>query len=316
MVHLGERLNRSKYGWRANREQYAIPSRRSSLVLDRLAVGEEYWSYISPRYRDEDHREYTDGYLLGQRDLALMNYDLSMLYFSGIDTDDFEAGLQELLAAERRLRPVSDLHDWDGVQGVYVMVFDDCHQFYVGESMDIRRRVKRHWSERKQFDRLLWGYWWESIPSVDTFRALDNTRVFALKSTASFNIEERLERKARKAFCLNRIPGGALDEVTGPLALVNARHRTLDTDAPEITPAQCSALVNEARALCKALPPGLGQRLASMDTGLHTLQVEDGSLRLWSLRAEIASAACVGQVDTGAHREFLSMLGSDTDLPE
>lgn len=78
----------------------------------------------------------------------------------------------EMLRTHRRLRPVTDLRSYDGDEGVYVMVLDGYRQAYFGQVTDIRKRIKRHWSGSKQFDRLIWRAVEESVLSVDSFRAL------------------------------------------------------------------------------------------------------------------------------------------------
>lgn len=310
-TRLGEHLQRSKYGWRMNREQYAIPNRRSSLRIDRDDVDEKLWDALSPRYRDPEHREYTDGYLLGVRELALMNYDLCVRSFCQTDPAEFEQSLNDLIAIDHRLTPVTDLHEWEGTRGVYVLVFDDYRQFYIGESVNIRRRVKQHWTKRTNFDRLLWGSWDQSILSVDSFRALDNTRVFAAKTRGNYTLEEKLERKADRSLCLNRIQGGELED----LRSFTPRFRQLMSDFPERTQKQCREILNKARTLVDQNVPDIARQLAGMDLSTHVLTADDGGRELWSLRAELAQAALFGAISAEVYADFLHRIGEDTGLP-
>ena len=62
------------------------------------------------------------------------------------------------------------------------MVLDLYKQAYTGQAADIRMRIKRHWSGTKQFERLIFGTKESSVLSIDSFRALDTTRIFAAKT--------------------------------------------------------------------------------------------------------------------------------------
>jgi hypothetical protein len=81
---------------------------------------------------------------------------------------------------------------FDGVQGAYVMVLDRYKQAYIGQAWDIRARIKRHWSGTKQFDRLIFPDKETSVLSIDSFRALDTTRIFAAKTGRGLELEQRL----------------------------------------------------------------------------------------------------------------------------
>nr|WP_269211995.1 GIY-YIG nuclease family protein [Zhihengliuella flava] len=97
------------------------------------------------------------------------------------------------------------------------MILDDYKQIYVGQADDMRKRIKQHWSGAKQFDRLLFGPVEVSILSIDSFRALDTTRVIAAKTRATSALEQKVEEAVPASFRLNRLSGGRLDwmEETG-----------------------------------------------------------------------------------------------------
>lgn len=88
------------------------------------------------------------------------------------------------------------------------MVLDGYKQAYVGQAWDIRKRIKRHWSGTKQFDRLIFGDKDTSVLSVDSFRALDSTRIFAAKTIRGEELEQRLVNTFPPDFLFNRVPGG------------------------------------------------------------------------------------------------------------
>ena len=110
------------------------------------------------------------------------------------------------------MREVVDLNKWDGKAGVYLMVLDEYKQVYVGtagESTGIMKRIRKHWSTTKAFDRLLWGRVEESILSIDSFRALDTTRIFAASVRDPMVAEYKLVEKMPRRYLLNRIMGGS-----------------------------------------------------------------------------------------------------------
>lgn len=72
----------------------------------------------------------------------------------------------------------------------------------------IRARIKRHWSGTKQFDRLIFGNKDSSVLSIDSFRALDTSRIFAAKTTRGLEQEGRLVSALPFDFLLNRVPSG------------------------------------------------------------------------------------------------------------
>lgn len=137
-----------------------------------------------------------------------------------------------VLEKQKNLKPVADLSGWVGVKGVYVMVLDRYKQTYIGQAWDIRARIKRHWSGTKQFDRLIFGTKETSVLSIDFFRALDTSRIFAAKTTRGLRLEERRVKSSPPDFTLNRVPGG--DRIMGGLFLPwEVKQRQLLPDTPE-----------------------------------------------------------------------------------
>ncbi|HEV7185916.1 MAG TPA: GIY-YIG nuclease family protein [Leifsonia sp.] len=148
----------------------------------------------------------------------------------------FEAALTTMLDHNhnhnhnRNLNLVADLRTLDGVEGFYVMVLDGYRQAYVGQTHDIRRRIKRHWAGTKQFDRLLGGEVHESVLSIDAFRALDTTRIYAAKSVKADVLETRIVSLFPADFLLNRINGGLMTGFWAMLMTAEIKRRQLAKD--------------------------------------------------------------------------------------
>jgi excinuclease UvrABC nuclease subunit len=135
-----------------------------------------------------------------------------------------------MLTRNTSVREVAELKSLEGEEGVYVMVFDDYRQAYIGQAVDMRARIRQHWTASKQFDRLLWGHKHESVLSVDSFRALDTTRIFAAKTINADRLERRLVKNFPPDYLLNRIEGGALTAVRGAFIATEIKRRQLVAD--------------------------------------------------------------------------------------
>lgn len=147
-----------------------------------------------------------------------------MQYFSLIDADDFNEALNEYLKAHRQFKTVTNLADYADVEGYYIMVLDQYKQVYIGKSNDIKRRIQQHWSKTKPFDRTLCPMYavQTSVFSIDFFRAMDTTRIFAWNRKLSFSIEAQLIEEFPKKYLLNRV-GGDATNVLAALMTMNKR---------------------------------------------------------------------------------------------
>ncbi|PKI89875.1 hypothetical protein CW368_11970 [Actinomycetales bacterium SN12] len=171
----------------------------------------EFWDRVDQFYEDAEHRIYTDAWCEEMQAQALANFDLNMVHFASLDHGEFDAALQRAVTSQRGMVEVTDLTKWDGVAGLYVIVLDEYRQAYVGAadaSVGILKRIKQHWTGTKPLDRLIWGDPQTSIISIDSFRALDTTRIFALKTSRSFATENPLLEQFPPDFMINRIRGG------------------------------------------------------------------------------------------------------------
>lgn len=223
-THFGVRVPAGKAGYKMTRDFYTYPRRGVKERLPRHLFTDAQWNERAWMFQDEVQSRSSDMFLLVQRDAALRNYDLSMSYFASLDADDFEDALETVLTAGRSFRPVESLREWEGVAGAYVMVFDEYRQFYIGQSSDISRRIRQHWTRSKPFDRVLFGSVYDSIFPVDELRALDTTRIFADRTVNPSAVERRLEAAADRRFRLNRMAGGEATPIT--LVLAGALPRT------------------------------------------------------------------------------------------
>ena len=133
-----------------------------------------------------------------------------MKYFSTFDKNEFKNSLNEFLKNEHFIE-VFDLNKYANVPGYYILVLDEFCQVYIGTTCNIKQRIMSHWSSRKHFDRLIFGGVYNSILSIDSFRALDTTRIFVLKTNRTFIDENKYIDGLHSKFMLNRTCGGRLE---------------------------------------------------------------------------------------------------------
>lgn len=315
LKHFGEQLRGSKFGHKMTRDLYAFPSRSQHQRPNRERFGEKFWEATAWAFEDDSHTRHSDLFLLTQRDAALVNFDLSLAHFRSLDEDEFESALGRVLATNRKLKPVEDLQKWDGVEGTYVMVFDEYKQFYVGQSNDVRKRIRAHWTGRKSFDRLIWGSKYDSILPVDELRALDTTRIFAFATSNPFGVEQQAEDAADPQFCLNRMVGGEVAPLTLMLTAANPRKRSNGITSVPMTWEQHEHERQAVKDIIKSGGDNLVDELASLDMTIYAGLDEDGDSFMWTRRDAISGAAAQGKLSIEDYQAFLEAMGESIIWP-
>jgi len=143
---------------------------------------------------------------------ALTNFDHSMKLFKTLSRDKFNEELCKLVSSAN-FDEIFDLNVTDNLKGFYIMVLDDYCQIYIGISSNIKKRIKEHWGRQVPLDNLnsdgLEGF----RLSVDSFRALDTTRIFVRPCPEcdfinypliTGNLEDQLVRQIPPDYCLNK----------------------------------------------------------------------------------------------------------------
>lgn len=163
-------------------------------------------------YADEEGKIYTAEWCENQLKDSLKNYDLNIEHFSLLNHSEFCKEIEGFLEQNRQFTKVSDLNLYDGKSGYYMMVLDEYSQMYIGTTNDIKRRIRKHWSNSIPFDRLLFpmGNVDSSILSIDSFRALDTTRIYAYETNKTFRSEDKFINQFPAKFMCNRMAGGKI----------------------------------------------------------------------------------------------------------
>lgn len=174
-------------------------------------IPEIYYNIPNRVFADEEH--YTDAWVEEHYQACMENFDLNMAFFSKLNYADFDKYLMRFIKKNRFVE-TDDLNILDGKRGIYILVLDEYKQVYIGKSESaggIKQRILAHWSKRKEFGHLLNGRVETSILSIDSFGALDTTRIFYKALNWYQDIDEcegKLVEEFNSDYRLNRVAGG------------------------------------------------------------------------------------------------------------
>lgn len=200
--HFGVTIKRFKYSFHINRDEFAL--------FDPVPSLPAFSCFIEDRaYTDETHSKYSQEWGKRYRELCLKNYDLTMEYYKRLNKDEFNKAVNDFLDSHRRFKEVTNLDEYKEIEGYYIMILDEYKQAYIGKASNIKKRIRSHWSNTKKFDRVLlpaYNYKTSGF-SIDFFRALDTTRIYAYKHKITNGIESRLVDSFPSKFSVNRIGG-------------------------------------------------------------------------------------------------------------
>lgn len=213
-----------------NRDTYATIDKRNHCNNEVYMLKTYQKEVLQKYYEDDECTIYTDDWCEQHRKKCLQNFDLNMIYMNSLSTEEFEKELNTFIKKAKKLKQIFDLNDCDYMEGIYVMVLDKYKQVYIGQSTNIKKRIMTHWSKTKQFDRLLFGSVEKSVLSIDSFGALDTTRIFVYPTYDIYKEEEKLVKAMNSKYMLNRTGGGiGLDNETYKLEiLANVKYRNFE----------------------------------------------------------------------------------------
>lgn len=191
IIHFGTKAKIKEDGMRLTRNNYVRINNRSSIIEGRI---------------------YTDNECKKLKELALRNFDINMEYFKSLNGNEFNQKLNAFLLRNPGFIEVFDLNMYHEVPGYYLMVLDEYKQVYIGTSADIKKRIKGHWALTFPLDRLVFGSVTSSVLSINSFRALDTTRIFAYRTDKTFSSEDAFINDFPEQYHLNRTKGGMMED--------------------------------------------------------------------------------------------------------
>ncbi|MGN1358187.1 MAG: hypothetical protein ACI4WU_02335 [Bacilli bacterium] len=173
----------------------------------------EYLNIPNEKYADGEH--YTEEYVRKHYIDCMENFDLNMNFFASINHNEFNNYLSNFVKKNKFIE-IKDLNIVSQVSGLYILVLDKYNQVYIGKSeTGIKKRILNHWNRKKEFGHLLNGDVDKSILSIDSFGALDTTRIFYKELGSFSNLDEQEEKMVKlfkKDYRLNRVAGGINSE--------------------------------------------------------------------------------------------------------
>ncbi|MGM9600730.1 MAG: hypothetical protein ACI3W5_03955 [Faecousia sp.] len=236
--HFGVLVVPGKYGLRLCRENYAIIDNKPTDKGGRSTFDELNFINSLPKYVVDKtetigertyviEKHYTDEWCKKHYDDCMKNFDLNMKFYKQLDKGNFEKKIESFLKRYKCFKPVTDLKEYAGESGYYLMVLDEYRQIYIGTSDDIMKRIQTHWRARKKFDRLVFRDPTTSRLSIDSFRALDTTRIYAYKTWNTYEVEDKYINFFPDEYICNRISGGRME--LGSMQVVSSiKHRKLN----------------------------------------------------------------------------------------
>ena len=127
---------------------------------------------------------YDDEWVKNQYEKCLKNYDENMARFKKLNHDDFNNCLNDINSISNDETLLT--HLVHNISGIYIMVLDNYSQVYIGMSKNtMKRRIIEHWRKKVYFDRLVPMKNREPLIVIDSFGALDTTRIFYKQLDAS-----------------------------------------------------------------------------------------------------------------------------------
>ena len=160
-------------------------------------------NYLNLKFKNRD-----DKFIEEQTKRIKYNYELNMKYFKSLDYNEFNKYLESFIKKHKFIE-VKDLKKYIGKKGIYVLVLDEYKQVYLGlTDRGIKERIKDHWNGKKEPERLIFGQAFNSVLSIDSFGALDTTRIFVKLDEPLYKIEYKMVDEFDKRYLLNRTMGG------------------------------------------------------------------------------------------------------------
>ena len=222
IIHFNAKIKASDRN-RLTRENYCVPSNKAhndtkktiKRAQEFFAQNNRYPGLIPECYCNipndvfADNEHYTDKWVENHYRDCMENFDLNMKFFNSLEEAPFQKHLSTV-CKKNKLKEIFDLNEVSGTSGIYVLVLDKYKQVYIGISNDIKRRILSHWSAKKEFDRLVFGNVNTSVLSIDSFGALDTTRIFykPIGWSGIDKAEEKLVATMKTDYLLNRTAGG------------------------------------------------------------------------------------------------------------
>ena len=183
-------------------------------MKDSINIEEFSITFCPPSYKyilENGVLKLSDEFCKKYQEASLYVYDSNIRFFENLNNDDFQYHLNKIVKRYRSCNNVINLKKFKGISGIYLMVLDNYKQIYVGQSKDVCKRIVQHWKNTPRFDKLIFPSIKKSNINIDSFGALDTTRIYIKQIEKLHNLdleEERIVEKIPQKYLINRIGGG------------------------------------------------------------------------------------------------------------
>lgn len=204
LTHFNCRLKEKDGGYKLRKDNFATDSNKSGLVPGAIIPNNLYQKYLEE---------------------APINFDYNMNFYSKLSKIEFDDMIGNLIK-ESSFVEIANLQEYSEVSGLYAMIIGEYCQIYIGKADNIKKRILRHWSQIMPLDRLIFGDIKCSRIGIDSFRALDTSKilVYPLKLDEAAVLEKEYIEKISDKFLINRTIGG---NITPEVAIGNMKLRKL-----------------------------------------------------------------------------------------
>lgn len=154
--------------------------------------------YVKNLAEEVDGQKVVPNRLLNDLGYLYYDYKVYLDKFRNRDTNLFNEALNSFVA-KHNFREIKDLNELNNISGIYILVIDEYHSFYLDDSDDMKTSILNHWSRSNYY----------SAHGIDLFKAKDTTRIYALPLFEA--IGETFDRIMMDEFfneSLNRNSGG------------------------------------------------------------------------------------------------------------
>lgn len=204
LTHFNCKLRDKDGGYKLTKDNFATDSDKSGLVTGTIIPSNLYQKYMEE---------------------APINFDYNMDFYSKLSKIEFNDMIKNLIN-ETSFVEITNLPEYSEVSGLYAMIIGGYCQIYIGKADNIKKRILRHWSQIMPLDRLILGDAKRSRIGIDSFRALDTTKILVcpLSLAEAVALENKYIEKIPDKFLINRTIGG---NITPEVAIGNMKLRKL-----------------------------------------------------------------------------------------
>lgn len=169
-------------------------------------------NYYIQKWIDENDKPLKGNHLFDNLAYWYLTYENHISSRLLLDKESYRKTIEDFLKNNPSFYEVFDLNELNNVKGIYLLILDNYCTYYIGQSNDMKKRIKQHWNRK--------NYW--TGTGIDLYKPKDTTQVFVLPT--SKNNLDKYEKEFVKylaKYSNNVLPGGhniSIDEISEHIA--------------------------------------------------------------------------------------------------